>query len=297
MADAVTVLHSAQGAANAIMALGVATGTFAAEGLDVTMREVARTGQAVTGVIEGAAQFAVAGAMPVLMAAAAGHDPVIVMSLEAQNVFGVIGARDVFDPLHLRGRGIAITAAGEQDDLIMRRTLIDWGFDPDHDVRLETLGSRGKCFEAVLSGAASAMTATIPQPILARALGLPVLKDYVPLHEPFQLGAIVTTRRLADARPQLVARLLRGQRSAMARFRDDFDAALPHLKARSKLDDIDVLRETHRLFAAEADHFVPTARALQAVVDATARYLGQRVAADVGAIVEPSFARALAAVG
>ena len=63
------------------------------------------------------------------------------------------------------------------------------------EVTFDVRGSRGKCWDAIVSGEAAAMTATIPQPIMARAIGLPVLKDYAELHEPYQAGSIVTTRR------------------------------------------------------------------------------------------------------
>lgn len=293
MNDKVKVLHSAQGAGNAVMALGVAEGFFNAVGFDVTMQEVARTGLAVAGLMAGEAQFAVSGSVPVLNAAREGLDPVIVMSIEAQNVFGVIGARGIDAPDKLRGQVIAITGRREQDDLMMRRALLEWGIDPDRDVMLEVKGSRGRCYDAVLAGEASAMTATIPQPILARAMGLPVLKDYAPTHEPFQLGAIVTTRRFINDHAAMVQRFLAAQRQALELYCRDFEVALPHLQARSKLDDVAVLRETHRLFAAEADRFVPDPAALRAVVRTIEAVYGDQLDVNVDRIVEPRFAQAL----
>lgn len=293
MNDKVKVLHSAQGAGNAVMALGVAEGMFAASGLDVTMQEVPRTGLAISGLLAGEAQFAVSGSVPVLNAAREGFDPVIVMSIEARNVFGVIGARGIDTPDRLRGQTIAITGRREQDELMMRRALLEWGINPDRDVRLDVKGNRGRCYDAVLAGEAVAMTATIPQPLLARTMGLPVLKDYATAHEPFQLGAIVTTRRLAEVRAGMVERFLAAQRRALRLYCRDFDAALPHLKARSKLDDVGVLRETHRLFAAEADRVVPEPEALRAVVRTIEAVFGERLNVDVNRIVEPRFALAL----
>ena len=290
MADRVTVLHSAHGAGNAIMALGIAAGHFADQGLDVTMQEVARTGLAVSELMAGAADFAVAGSLPILNAAVAGHDPVIVMSIEAQNVFGVVGAHDVDTPDKLRGRPIAISGRREQDDMMMRRALKSWGIEPDADVRLEVMGSRGQCFAAVLSGRAAAMTATIPQPILARQMGLPVLLDYADAHEPFQLGALVTSRRQVLHRAELIDRIVTAQLRAFRLFRDDFAAALPHLRARAKIDDADVLRQTHQVFAAEADHCVPNPAALRAVVRTIADVYGESIDVDIDRIVDPRFA-------
>lgn len=295
MRDKVRVLHSAFGPGNAIMALGLAAGCFSDADLDVAMQEVSRTGLAVSGLMDGAAELAVAGSVPILNSARAGQDPVIVMSLEAHNVFGVIGASGIDVPAKLRGRAVAISGRREQDELMLRRALLEWGIDPDADVALEVLGSRGRCFEAVLSGRAAAMAATIPQPILARSLGLPVLRDYVPEHEPFQLGALVTTRSLAARKPELIARFLAAQLRSIRLFRGDFEAALPHLRARTKIEDVDVLRETHRLFAEQADSYVPDPAALRAVIRCSEAIFGEPIEVDVDRIVDPSFAERLKA--
>lgn len=293
MLETVRVLHSVHGAGNAPMALGVASGFFEEAGLDVVMQEVPRTGDAIVRLIEGGCEFAVAGAMPVINAALARHDPLIVMSIEAENVFGIVGARGIESPEQLRGAAIAISGKREQDDIILRRALREWGIDPDGEVRFDVRGSRGKCWDAVVSGEAAAMSATIPQPILARAIGLPVLKDYAELHEPYQAGAIFTTRRYADANPDIVRWFLGGQLRAIRRFQTDLEAALPHLKARSKLEDVEVLRETGHLFGLALDHYVPNPEALANVVRCLSAGYGERIDIDVNTMIDASFAAAL----
>jgi len=275
------------------MALGVACGYFEEAGLDVVMQEVPRTGDAVERLMEGGCEFAVAGAVPIISAALAGHDPLIVMSIESENVFGIVGAKGIDSPEQLRGATIAITGKREQDDIILRRALREWGIDPDSEVTFEVRGSRGKCWDAVAAGEAAAMTATIPQPVLARAVGLPVLKDYIDLHEPYQAGAIVTTRRFAEANPDVVRRFLEGQLRAIRRFQNDFEASLPHLKARSKLEDVDVLRETGRLFGLAVEDYVPNPEALANVVRYLSAGYGERIDFDVNSVIDASFAAAL----
>jgi ABC-type nitrate/sulfonate/bicarbonate transport system substrate-binding protein len=141
------------------MALGVAEGSFAYAGLDVVMEEMPRTGDAVKRLIEGSCEFVVAGATPIINVAKAGHDPLIVMSIEAENVFAIMAAKHIRSPEDLRGQTIAISGHREQDEMIMRRTLRDWGIDPDRDVELKLFGSRGKNWDAIVSGEAAAMTA------------------------------------------------------------------------------------------------------------------------------------------
>jgi NitT/TauT family transport system substrate-binding protein len=275
------------------MALGVAAGFFSDAGLDVEMVEMPRTGDAIAQLAGGAIQFAVAGAVPIINASRAGHDLIIVMSIEAENVFAVMGSKDIRSPEQLRGAKIAISGRREQDEMVMRRALREWGIDPDKDVTMVEKGSRGKCWDAIVKGEAAAMAATIPQPILARAIGLPVLKDYAEHPEPYQAGSIVTTRRYADANPETVRQFLGAQLRAIRLFQADFDAALPHLRARSKIDDIDVLRETQRLFGMALEHYVPDRRALAAVVANLEAAFGEKIDVDIGRIVEPSFATSL----
>jgi ABC-type nitrate/sulfonate/bicarbonate transport system substrate-binding protein len=282
--------HSAHGAGNAPMALGVAAGFFKDAGLDVTMLEMQRTGDAIKALVAGELEFAVAGAVPIINAVLAGNDPIIVMSVESENVFAIMGAKGIDSPEKLKGKTIAISGRNEQDDIIMRRALHEWGIDPDSDVTFEVRGSRGNCWDAIASGEAAAFAATIPQPTLARAVGLPVLKDYAERHEPYQAGAVVTTRRYADANPEIVRQFLGAQLRAIRLFQNDFEASLPHLKARSKIENIDVLRETNRLFGYAMEDYVPNPAALATVVGYLSRAYGKPVAIDINKVVDPSFA-------
>jgi len=293
MSTRILVGHSSHGAGNAPMALGVAAGFFADAGLDVVMQEMPRTGAAIAGLVDGAVQFAVAGAVPIVNAARVGQDPIIVMSIEAENVFAIMGAKRITSPEQLRGETIAISGLREQDEMMMRRALREWGIDPETEVKFDIRGSRGKCWDAIVSGEAAAMGATIPQPIMARAIGLPVLKDYAELGEPYQAGSIVTTRRYANANPDVVRKFLGAQLRAIRLFQSDFEASLPHLKARSKLENLDVLRETNRLFGHAMEDYVPNPAALKTVVNNLADVFGEKIDVDVNRIVEPSFAMSL----
>jgi NitT/TauT family transport system substrate-binding protein len=293
VSETVRVFHSAHGAGNAPTALGVAAGFFKDAGLDVILQEVARAGDAVVKLVEGECEFAIAGAMPIINAALAGHDPLIVMSIESENVFGIVCARGIEAPGQLRGGTIAISGKREQDDIVLRRALREWGIDPASEVTFEVRGSRGNCWDAVVNGDAAAMAATIPQPVLARAVGLPVLKDYIELQEPYQAGAVVTTRRYAEANPDIVRRFLGGQLRAVRLFQTDFEAALPHLKARSKLDDIEVLRETNRLFGLALEQYLPNPLALAMVVKYLRAGYGEPVDIDVNKVIDASFAAEL----
>lgn len=288
-ASTIHIAHSAHGAANSPFSIAVEGGYFADEGLDVRRDEVTNVDIAIDRLMKGELQVCGSAGGAILNVALRGGDPLVVMSLEAENVFAIIGARDVQGPEDLRGRVVVISKMGGGDHVIMLRALRDWGLDPEHDVTMKELGSRAVMWEAVTAGEAAAMPSTIPQPILARSVGLPVLRDFADEHEPYQLGAVVTTRRFADARPDDLRAFVRAMRRAFTTFQTDLPTALAHMKARSKLDDVEVLTETHRIFAAAMEHACPNPQALANVARDYAAQTDRDVDIDVSTLVDPSY--------
>jgi hypothetical protein len=65
------------------------------------------------------------------------------------------------------------------------------------------------------------------------------------------------------------------------------------MKARSKLDDVEVLRETNRLFGLAMEDYVPNPAALAAVIRSLVEVFGEPIDIDVNEVVDPSFATAL----
>jgi ABC-type nitrate/sulfonate/bicarbonate transport system substrate-binding protein len=291
MSTKVRLAHSSHGAGNAPASLGIEAGCFAAAGIDLAMIEVANTSDAMGLVSAGGAEFAIAAGAPILFAAARGADPLIVLSIEGHNIFAVVGAVGMTAE-RLPQSTIAVTGPHDQDTLIIRRALLEWGIDPDRDVRLIHVADRGAAWDAVVGGEAAAMAATAPQPVLARSLGLPVLRDFAATPrrlEPYQLGSVATTRSLADRHPALVRDFASAFLASAALFSEDFDCALPHLQARSKLSDIAVLRATHRVFARQLARPAPSVDALAAVHRDIEAVTGTRLAVDVAALVDASF--------
>jgi NitT/TauT family transport system substrate-binding protein len=285
--------HSSHGAGNAPTSQAIAAGYFLDVGIDLEMVELSNTSDAIAMVADGDAEFAVAAGGPILNAAMQGADPLIVMSIEGHNIFAVMGAPMIGSADDLRGSKIGVTGPTDQDTIIIRRALREWGIDADHDVELTRVADRGAAWAAMVAGEVAAMAATAPQPILARSLGLPVLRDFSELHEPYQLGSIATTRTFADQQPELVQAFLAAQRRGIALFQSDFESALPHLRARSKLTDLDVLRATHEVFSRQLANYVPATSALAAVARDLEAATGKPVTVEVDRLVDPSFVTSL----
>lgn len=275
------------------MRMAIERGFFTERGIDVVMHEYARGAVAVEMVEAGEADAAVVGGAMLHMAMR-GSDPRIVMNIEAENVFAIIGARGIETPEDLRGKRIGICGPHDADTFIMKRALRDWNLDFERDVELVVMeGGRSEQWAATLEGTISAMACTVPEPLHARAVGLPILRDFGDPPEPYQCGSITTTKAFADANPDLLRTFLAGQLAGVHAYQDDFEGAVPHLKALTLIDDIDVLRETHRLFGMAMGDYVPQIEPLTHTARDLADSLGQPLPFKVADLIDPSFALSL----
>ncbi len=293
MRPVVRVAHTSRAAGNAPMRMAIERGFFSDRGIDVEMREYPRGAIAVQMVETGEADAAVVGGAMLHMAMR-GSDPRIVMNIEAENVFAIIGARGIESPDDLRGKRIGICGPYDADTFIMKRALRDWNIDPERDVELVvTDGGRSEQWVATLAGTISAMACTVPEPLHARAVGLPILRDFGDPPEPYQCGSITTSKRFADANPDLLRTFLDGQLAGVRAYQSDFDGALPYLRALTRIDDVEVLRETHRLFGMAMGDYVPKIEPLAHTARDLADSLGRPLPFEVASLVDPSFALSL----
>lgn len=293
MASKVTVGYTSYAAGNAPMKLGLAHGVFARHGVDVEMVEYPRGSAAVNALAAGEVDAAVVSALPIIRAAARGVQPVIVMSVENENIFAIIGARGVTSPSDLRGRTVGVSSMNDQDSLIMRRTLNAWGLpvgkggDSVHLRQFE--GGRGAIWHALLHDEVAAMAATVPEPINAVAVGLPILRDYKDEHQPYQAGSLVTTRGFADAHRELLVALTGAQVESIDLFASSFTTAVDDLRACTRIEDPKVLEIVWELFGAAMKHGVPAEEPLDAVIDDVKKFDDPHLDVRAGDIVDASF--------
>lgn len=284
--------HSSHGAGSAPTAMAIDAGHFRERGIAASMLEVARTSDALALVLSGEAELGIVSGAPILTAAYAGGDPLIVMSIESENIFGIVGSKQTRTPEDLRGGVVGVSGPGDTDNIVMRRALRDWGLQPDVDVELRAFPDRGSLWAAIGQDEIQAMGSTAPQPILARAQGFPVLRDFTETPMPYQLGAIVTTRRFADDHGDLLTDYLAAQLQGVQDFADDFDRATPYLKARTKLEDLDVLRMTHEVFSTALGRHVPSLAALEAIALDLSLATGEPIPIDLRPLVDGTYAPA-----
>lgn len=282
--------YSNSGAVNAVFTLALEAGFYEDFDLDVQLIEYPRTSDALDAAIRREVDAATCPGVCILRQAMDGGDPLNVMNLEDENVFGVIGARDIKTAADLKGTTIGTFGLGDQNQVVISRALRILGLDPTSDVEFRPdYPDRAALLDAVDRGEISAMCMTVPTPIMARAMGLPILLDFAELNEPYQCGAIVTSRRYAAENPDTLVRFIAGSIKGAKLFQDDPEAALPHLRDRSKLDNDDVLREVHGLFTHALNSPTPSVPPLLGVAKDLEATLGHPLGVDLESLVDTSF--------
>ena len=220
--------YSNSGAVNAVFTLAQERGFYAEARLDVDLVEYPKTSDALRAAISREVDAAICPGVNILNEAMKGGDPLAVMNLEDESVFGVIGARSIDSLSDLKGPSVGTFGLGDQNQVVLRRALTLLGLDPDKDVKYRTdYGNRAALLAAVDRGDITAMAMTVPPPIMARAMGLPILLDFRDYNELYQCGAIVTSKRYAAEQPEVIERFIAASLKGGALFQADQDAAPP----------------------------------------------------------------------
>jgi len=282
--------YSNSGAVNAVFTLAQERGFYDEVGVTVELVEYPRTSDALKAALRREVDAATCPGVCILNEAMAGGDPVNVMNMEDENVFGMIGARHITTPNDLKGTTIGTFGLGDQNQVVISRALVKLGLDPKTDVTFKTdFADRAALLAAVDRGEISAICFTVPTPLMARRMGLPILLDFRDTPEPYQCGAVVTSRRYADENRETLVRFLAGSMKGATLFQDDVEAALPHLAACSKLDDEGVLREVHGLFSIALRTLTPSLPPLRGVAADLESALARPLGVDLPALVDDSF--------
>ena len=293
MTKKISVGYTSYAAGNAPMKMGVARGIFSRYELDVEMLEYPRGSTAMDALADGKVDAAVVSALPIIRAAARGVQPVVIMSVENENIFAIIGARGVTSPAHLLGKSVGVSSMNDQDSLIMRRTLNAWGLPIGKGaakVQIEEFsGGRGAIWQSLLDGTVAAMAATVPEPINAASLGLPILHNYKDEHEPYQAGSLVTTREFADGNREVLTALMRAQVASIDLFASDFHAASSYLRDCTHIDNQEVLEIVWELFGSAMKNGLPSPQPLDAVIDDARKFDDLTLQVWADDIVDSSF--------
>ena len=199
-----------------------AQGYFAAEGLDVREVEFSGPGEALPPLVAGHVDIALTTLYNLATVAARGGGTVeAVYLLDTSNGADAVVARaDVATTAGLRGKSVAVTV-GEVNELLLLKALEASHLTPDQ-VRLVNLNA-DDAGAALLAGRVDAAVTWEPWVSRARSAGSHVVFSSADVPD-LILDAVVVTPAMRQARPDAIARFLRGIDHGVAYLRDHPEA-------------------------------------------------------------------------
>lgn len=289
------VAHSAHGAGNCPLLIAMADGFFEAEGLDVKRTAGPSTGPLLDELLTNGCDFAISAGIPIISAAEAGGTPVVLLSLVSRNLFAIVARAGIYAE-DLQGARIGVTGVNDQDGIVMRRALQQFGI-PETAVEFVELKSRDRLWKSLETRDIAAFAVTPPLSVRAKLAGYAVLHDFFPKSPHYQLGSIITTQQFRHDNDRAVRRFIRALRRGIKSFETDIDHAMPYLRECTGLTDETVLRRTHAVFAKAMKDARPRAEALDNVRRDLEFARGTSVNVDCNDLVDTSVFDTITSVG
>ncbi|RJF69410.1 ABC transporter substrate-binding protein [Rhodopseudomonas palustris] len=280
--------------AQSLAVVGLAAGAFRQAGIDLVIAGMETAGPAgITGLVDGDWDIAEFGAVPVVQWALEGHDPVILLAAEPRPALFIVGAADIKEPGQLRGRDIGVLTAAGQTGYCAAQMLGRWGLS-SAEVSIASLKRYPVIFEELRAGRIAAGVLPADYRFAAApSEGLSVLSDLSEEFD-FQGPVVVTTRRLAAMRPDLVARVVEGYARAVHAFRTKPDLARAALRRHLDFTDEAGVARIYEFYTARFSR-VPRASfsGLQKVLDSFVADYPAAASMSPLQIYDPSFLDAL----
>lgn len=169
----------------------------------------------------------------------------------------------------LRGKTIGVSRLKAVSDVGARLAFKKVGLQPDVDVFTRGTGGNAETLAAMEQGTVDGASFGIGMALEAQKRGYREMFNLGKMDIAFLQGAISSTRRVLDQRPELAERYLRAMAQAMSRIRTDRELAIDIVAKYTRLDDRELLGATvdyYRVLFPVDPYPEPTA--LQAVLDA-----------------------------
>jgi NitT/TauT family transport system substrate-binding protein len=203
----IKVTYGTQSASTTPLWLAVDQGLFKRHGLEAE----ASFGSSVVGaaaVVSGEAQFFLGEAASTFQAVAERGPVELVAFMQKLNIFKFMVRPEIGTPEDLKGKSIAISAAGDSTDISTRSALASLGLQAGRDVSLVQVGNSGPRLAAIMTGQMAGSLLSEPTATQAAQQGLKVLLDLTTAA--FPAGGVTITRDFGARNPRTVGAFLRG---------------------------------------------------------------------------------------
>jgi NitT/TauT family transport system substrate-binding protein len=217
---------------------GVDRGYFKAEGLDVEVivRPGARNTEAV---LKGEADFGVANECVIQEALRGPTELRILLQVLIDPLHSVLVQKDIQSLADLKGRNIAVPAAGSTPEIQTRRFLKDHGLEPGRDITVvpqppaDTMADRIGRF---VSGEYSALIASPPTPFALQAKGYQAIAELSDAFPECASHGLVATQKTIAERPDVVKAMVRAYTKGVTELKTNRSAALEFIEKRFNMD-------------------------------------------------------------
>jgi NitT/TauT family transport system substrate-binding protein len=269
-------------------------GTFARNGLEVTLDNVPSGTTLIQNMVAGGTDFAFAGSEAAISAALAGAPLVIVAPSVDRLTYTVHAPADIADGGALRGRRLGITRAGSSTDFAARQWVETLGMRPDADVTLVQLGGQPEILAALQAGAVDAGLLSPPGNTEARRAGYRAIADLSRLPAQLYQAAIVAPRPLIEQRPDVARRFARAIVEANAVIHQDKARTKQIIGRYTQSSDDGVLEDSYAGAVAAIPRVpVPTRAATEVALDLAAHSNPAAPHADAGQFFDARFVQEL----
>ena len=218
----VNVCYTAHNPTQSISWYAREQGIFAQYGLDVNLVLLSGGGpKVVAALLSGEVDFCHTGGGPIINAAVAGADVVLVASLFNTYLYSLMVHPTIKQPDDLKGKVVASGKLGSSSDLIIRVALQHLNLIPDQDVTILQAGDQGERLTLMDTGQVVGTLVSIPETINAQANGYHALLDLSTLNLPQVTSAIATSRSNLTAHPDTAVAFMQAIVTAIARMKQD----------------------------------------------------------------------------
>jgi NitT/TauT family transport system substrate-binding protein len=246
-----TVCSSTSGGSITVLTYAVENKIFAKYGLDVTPVALDSGSRAVTALISGSAPLCQISGPAVIYGIVAGADLAIIGNLIDTYTYSLIVPASIESAADLKGKAVAVSAAGSAAEKAMRMALRILGLQPDRDVTLLEIGSQGDRTAAMEAGYVVGTLLTPPETVMAKKKGFHELFDMSTTGLPDLHSGMVTTRTFIKTNRETVLQFMKAMSESIFLIKNDKQAAIGLMSNLFRLDlekDSSVLEETYRVF-------------------------------------------------
>ena len=269
-------------------------GTFAREGLEVSLEYIPTGSTLVQAMVAGEAHFGIAGSEAPISASLNGADLLILAPTVDHLLFTIYTRPDLTDAAAMRGQRLGITRVGSSTDFAARQWVQSLGLRPGDDVTLVQAGGQPEILTALQAGAIDAGVLSPPSDIQARRAGLRELADLGRLEVPFYQSSVLTTRKMVDERPDLVRRFVRAIVAANAVIHEDKALTKQAIARYSQTTDDEVLEASYQAADPAIPRVpLPTRAAIESAIELVALTDPAARGADPARFYDPRFVKEL----